>query len=279
MYPSAFPLRGARTIAEAIALLARGRRRGQGAGRRPEPGAAAQAALRLPRAARRHQQPARASTTTGVDDDGTLHVGALCRHVDLERSALLAAQPADDGRGGSADRRPDRAQPRHAGRLAVPRRPAGRLGLGDHRARAARSSRRAPAAGGTIAIAEFVTGPFQNALAYDEVAVEAVVPAAQGTARGRLPQARAPRRRLRDGRRRRGRRASTATGSPAPGIALSGVGGRDHRRHRGRGLARRAGPRRRPRSPAPPTSPPRPPEPRTDHRGSAEYKRHVSTRS
>src|SRR5215469_2139870 len=50
-----------------------------------------------------------------ADPDGTLHVGALCRRA--------------------ADRRPDRPLPRHAGRLALPRRPAGRLGRGRHRAR------------------------------------------------------------------------------------------------------------------------------------------------
>ena len=60
-----------------------------------------------------------------ADPDGTLRIGALCRHADLERSALLHEHPADHGRGGAADRRPDRAQPRHAGRLALPRRPAG----------------------------------------------------------------------------------------------------------------------------------------------------------
>src|SRR5438270_201941 len=32
-----------------------------------------------------------------------------------------------------------------------------------------------------IPVADFVTGPFENALAHDEIAVEAVVPPAQGT--------------------------------------------------------------------------------------------------
>src|SRR5580700_11094238 len=60
------------------------------------------------------------------DPDGTLHVGALCRHAELERSTLLrdtqqrgplqlgvpaqghaaAGHPADDDRRGPADRRP-----------------------------------------------------------------------------------------------------------------------------------------------------------------------------
>jgi carbon-monoxide dehydrogenase medium subunit len=36
----------------------------------------------------------------------------------------------------------------------------------------------------TIALADFVTGPFQNTLAYDELALEAVVPATRGELRG-----------------------------------------------------------------------------------------------
>ena len=35
-----------------------------------------------------------------------------------------------------------------------------------------------------IPVADFVTGPFQNALAYDEIAVEAVIPAPKGTVAG-----------------------------------------------------------------------------------------------
>ena len=40
-----------------------------------------------------------------------------------------------------------------------------------------------------IPMATFVTGPFQNALEHDEIAVEAVVPKATGVPGGRLPQA------------------------------------------------------------------------------------------
>src|SRR6202042_472030 len=36
----------------------------------------------------------------------------------------------------------------------------------------------------TIRAADFVTGPFQNVLEHDEIAVEAVIPAAQGTRAG-----------------------------------------------------------------------------------------------
>ena len=88
-----------------------------------------------------------------VDPTARIRIGALCRHADLERSAPAGRSAADDGRGRAADRRPDRAQPRHAGRLAVPRRPAGRLGLGGDRARRLRG-RPGPGGRRTIPIAE-----------------------------------------------------------------------------------------------------------------------------
>ena len=120
-----------------------------------------------------------------VDADGTLHIGALCRHADARALGDPArGQAADDGRRRAADRRPDRAQPRHAGRLAVPRRPAGRLGRRWSPPSAATSSRRGRAAAGRSRSREFVTGPFQNVLAYDEIAVEAVIPAPTGTRAG-----------------------------------------------------------------------------------------------
>ena len=43
---------------------------------------------------------------------------------------------------------------------------------------------RGPGGRRTIPIADFVTGPFQNVLDPDEIAVEAVIPAAQGTRAG-----------------------------------------------------------------------------------------------
>ena len=76
----------------------------------------------------------------------------------------------------------------------------------------------------TIPVADFVSGPFQNVLASDEIAVEAVDPRAEGHARRRLPQAGTPRRRLRDRRSRRRDRALRWSITRA-GIALTGVGG------------------------------------------------------
>src|SRR6201985_719605 len=118
-----------------------------------------------------------------ADPDGTLHVGALCRHATLERSSLLAgtqptmaaaapliADPIVRTRGtlvGSlchADPQGDWASVVTAlGGSVVAQGPAGRR---------------------TIPLAEFVTGPFENVLAPDEIAVEAVIPAAQGTRSG-----------------------------------------------------------------------------------------------
>ena len=167
-----------------------------------------------------------------ADPDGTIRDR---RAVPARRPRALRAPrrpAADDGRGRPHDRRPHRPQPRHAGRLAVPRRPAGRLGLGRARRSAVTSSRRDRAAAAPSRWREFVTGPFQNVLAPDEIAVEAVIPA-PGHPGGRLPQAGAPGRRLRH-RRGRGRgRDLRRAWSPGPGIALTGVGGSTIDGHRG----------------------------------------------
>ncbi|MBO0847411.1 MAG: FAD binding domain-containing protein, partial [Nocardioides sp.] len=118
-----------------------------------------------------------------VDDDGTLHVGALCRHAALEHSALLAqSQPT------MAAAAPLIADPivRTRGTLVGSLCHADPQGdwsavvtaLGGFVVAQGPSGRR------PIAIEDFVTGPFENTLAYDEVAVEAVVPAARGRVEG-----------------------------------------------------------------------------------------------
>lgn len=117
------------------------------------------------------------------DSDGTIRVGALCRHADLERSSLLAqhqptmiaaaplvADPIVRNRGtlvGSlchADPQGDWASVMMALDASV----------------IAQSSRGRR----TIAIKDLVRGPFQNTLEIDEIAVEAVVPAPQGRVAG-----------------------------------------------------------------------------------------------
>jgi len=207
-----------------------------------------------------------------VDDTGALHVGALCRHADLERSTVLAerqptmvaaapliADPIVRTRGtlvGSlchADPQGDWAAVVTAlGGQVVAQGPAGRR---------------------TIAIGDFVTGPFQNTLAYDEVAVEAVVPAAKGRLEGGFLKLE----------RRVGDFATAGVALAVEldgdrvvraGIALSGVGSRtlDAREAAdslvGQAIDEAAISRAADLAAA--TA-----EPRSDHRGSAEYKRHV----
>ncbi len=117
------------------------------------------------------------------DADGTLRIGALCRHATIEHSDLVArtqptmtaaahlvADPIVRNRGtfvGSlchADPQGDWAAVLTA--------------LDGHVVAQSATGKR------TIAIRDFVTGPFQTALAYDELAVEAVVPAPTGTRAG-----------------------------------------------------------------------------------------------
>jgi len=118
-----------------------------------------------------------------ADPDGSLRIGALCRHVDLERSDLLKdSQPT------MAAAAPLIADPlvRNRGTLV------GSLCHADPQGDWASVM---TALGGTviaqgpggkraIPLADFVTGPFQNVLEPDEIAVEAVVPAARGVRSG-----------------------------------------------------------------------------------------------
>lgn len=118
-----------------------------------------------------------------VDADGTIHIGALCRHSDLEKSSLLMAHqptmaaaapviadPIVRNRGtlvGSlchADPQGDWSSVLMAlGGIVVAQGPHGRR---------------------SIPVADFVKGPFQNMLAFDEIAIEAIVPAPKGIPNG-----------------------------------------------------------------------------------------------
>jgi carbon-monoxide dehydrogenase medium subunit len=115
--------------------------------------------------------------------DGTLHIGALCRHADLEYSDLLRdTQPT------MAAAAPLVADPlvRNRGTLVgslCHADPQGdwasvMLALGGSVVAQGPSGRR------TIPLAEFVTGPFQNVLSHDEIVIEAVVPKALGARSG-----------------------------------------------------------------------------------------------
>jgi carbon-monoxide dehydrogenase medium subunit len=118
-----------------------------------------------------------------ADPDGSLHIGALCRHDDLEHSDLLAgAQPT------MAAAAPLIADPlvRNRGTLVgslCHADPQGdwasvMLALGGTVVAQGPRGRR------VIPLAEFVTGPFQNVLEPDEIAIEAVVPPAKGARSG-----------------------------------------------------------------------------------------------
>jgi carbon-monoxide dehydrogenase medium subunit len=118
-----------------------------------------------------------------ADADGSLRIGALCRHADLEFSDLLkGSQPT------MAAAAPMIADPlvRNRGTLV------GSLCHADPQgdwasvmlALGGSVVAQGPAGRRSIPLADFVTGPFQNVLGYDEIAVEAVVPAAKGARSG-----------------------------------------------------------------------------------------------
>jgi aerobic carbon-monoxide dehydrogenase medium subunit len=182
MYPSRFRYEAPRTLSEAIGMLS-------GGGDYAKVLAGGQSLVPLMKL--RFASPDLIVDINNVpgldyhraDPDGTLHIGALCRHADLERSALLRntqptmaaaapliADPIVRTRGtlvGSvchADPQGDWASVLTAlGGSVVAQGPAGRR---------------------TIALADFVTGPFENVLAPDEIAVEAVIPPARGQRAG-----------------------------------------------------------------------------------------------
>jgi carbon-monoxide dehydrogenase medium subunit len=118
-----------------------------------------------------------------ADPDGTIRIGALCRHADLERSTLLTeSQPT------MAAAAPLVADPivRNRGTLVGSLCHADPQGdwasvvtaLGGHVVAQGVNGRR------NIPLVDFVTGPFQNTLTIDEIAVEAVIPAPKGTPAG-----------------------------------------------------------------------------------------------
>ena len=182
MYPSRFRYEAPRSIAEAISLLHEG-------GDDAKVLAGGQSLVPLMKL--RFASPELIVDINNLpgldyhheDPDGTIRVGALCRHADLERSALLKSkQPV------MAAAAPLIADPivRNRGTLVGSLCHADPQGdwasvvtaLGGHVIALGPDGRRA------IPITEFVTGPFQNALAPDEIAVEAVIPPPEGTPAG-----------------------------------------------------------------------------------------------
>jgi aerobic carbon-monoxide dehydrogenase medium subunit len=207
-----------------------------------------------------------------ADADGTLRIGALTRHADLERSELLrGTQPT------MAAAAPLIADPivRNRGTLV------GSLCHADPQgdwasvvlALGGTIIAQGPAGRRAIPMAAFVTGPFENTLEPDEVAVEAVIPAAQGTRSGGYLKLE---RRVGDfatvgvavAIERSGDTVSRA------GIALTGVGGSTIAATEA--AAALAGKPLTPESiSAAADLAAQAARPRTDHRGSAEYKRHM----
>jgi aerobic carbon-monoxide dehydrogenase medium subunit len=207
-----------------------------------------------------------------VDPDGSLHIGALCRHADLEYSDLLkSTQPT------MAAAAPLVADPlvRNRGTLVGSLCHADPQGDWASVMLALDGSVIAQGSNGkrTIPLADFVTGPFQNVLSPDEIAIEAVVPPAKGVRLGGYLKLE----------RRVGDFATAGTAVAIEmsgdtviraGIALTGVGGSTI------GATEAA---------AALTGKPLTAEsiieaadlaasvaqPKTDHRGSAEYKRHL----
>ncbi|MEK7292690.1 MAG: xanthine dehydrogenase family protein subunit M [Actinomycetota bacterium] len=207
-----------------------------------------------------------------VDPDGTIHIGALCRHADLEKSTILRAhQPT------MAAAAPVIADPivRTRGTLVgslCHADPQGdwasvMVALGGSIVAQGPNGRR------SIPVADFVTGPFQNVLAFDEIAVEAVVPAPKGVPNGGYLKLE---RRIGDFATVGVAIAVESNGGSIvrAGIGLTGVGGSTinavdaakalvggpltaERIARAAELAAQAA------------------QPRTDHRGSASYKRHI----
>ena len=271
MYPSRFRYEAPRSIDEAIALL----RDGGGEAKVLAGGQSLVPLLKL-----RFASPELLVDINNlpgldyhkVDADGTIRIGALCRHADLERSAVLPAkQPT------MAAAAPLVADPivRNRGTLVGSLCHADPQGdwasvvtaLGGHVVAQGASGRR------RIPMADFVTGPFQNTLGYDELAVEAVIPAPKGRPAGGYLKLE---RRVGDFATAGVAVAIELSGNNVSraGIALTGVGGATidatdaaqvlvggeltaERIGEAADLAARAA------------------RPRTDHRGSAEYKRHI----
>jgi aerobic carbon-monoxide dehydrogenase medium subunit len=271
MYPSRFRYEAPRSLAEAIGLLHDG-------GDEAKVLAGGQSLVPLMKL--RFASPELVVDINNVpgldyhraDPDGTLRIGALCRHVDLEGSELLkATQPT------MASAAPLIADPivRNRGTLV------GSLCHADPQgdwasvvlALGGSVVARGPHGMRAIPMADFVTGPFQNVLDPDEIAVEAVIPAAEGTRSGGYLKLE---RRVGDFATVGVAVALEMTGETVTraGVALTGVGGSTIAATSAAG-ALTGGPLTADRIAQAADLAAAAARPRTDHRGSAEYKRHM----
>lgn len=271
MYPSRFRYESPSTLDDAIALL----EEGKGEAKILAGGQSLVPMLKL-----RFANPEMLIDINNIpglefhrfDSDGTLRIGALCRHEHLEKSSSIAAgQPTIAAAAPLVADPIVRTRGTFVGSVCHGD-PQGdwaacMMALDGHIVAQGPSGRR------QIPVREFVTGPFQNVLAYNELAVEAVIPAPRGVPHGGYLKLE----------RRVGDFATAAVavaieisgGSVTrAGIALTGVGGATldapeaaaslvgaplsvEGNERAGELAAAAA------------------RPRTDHRGSASYKRHI----
>jgi aerobic carbon-monoxide dehydrogenase medium subunit len=271
MYPSRFRYEAPRSLAEAISLLRDG-------GDDAKVLAGGQSLVPLMKL--RFASPELVVDINNVpgldylraDPDGTLRIGALCRHADLEHSSLLpGTQPT------MAAAAPLIADPivRNRGTLVGSLCHADPQGDWASVVLALGGSVVAQGPGGrrTIPVSDFVIGPFQNVLEPDEIAVEAFIPPAKGARTGGYLKLE---RRVGDFATVGVAVALETSGEQVTraGIALTGVGGSTiaaeaaaaalagkplsaQTIEQAAGLAAEAA------------------RPRTDHRGSAAYKRHM----
>ena len=182
MYPSRFRYEAPSTLADAIDLLAAAD---------GEAKVLAGGQSLIPMMKLRFAAPAMLVDINGIsgldyhraDADGTYRIGALCRHADLEKSATLG-----DHQPTIAAAAPVVADPlvRTRGTLvgsvchADPQGDWASVMVSLEGAIVAQG----PNGQRTIPVDDFIDGPFQTVLANDEIAVEAVVPAARGTRAG-----------------------------------------------------------------------------------------------
>ncbi|WP_419840406.1 FAD binding domain-containing protein [Candidatus Poriferisodalis sp.] len=182
MYPSRFRYEAPSTVAEAIGMLAAAD---------GEAKILAGGQSLIPMMKLRFAAPAMIVDINGIgglnyhraDGDGTYRIGALCRHADLEKSATLG-----DHQPTIAAAAPVVADPlvRTRGTLvgsvchADPQGDWASVMVSLDGAIVARG----PNGQRSIPVDDLIDGPFQTVLAADEIAVEAVVPAAHGTRAG-----------------------------------------------------------------------------------------------
>lgn len=271
MYPSRFDYDSPTSLAEAVAILDR-------CGGEAKVLAGGQSLI--PMLKLRFASPERVVDINNIpgldyhrlDPDGTLRIGALCRHEDLEFSTIIAASHPTLAAAAALVADPIvRTRGTFVGSVchADPQGDwaATMIALGGKIVAQGPNGRR------EIDMKDFVLGPFVTALAYNEIAVEAVLPPAVGTPRGDYLKLE---RRVGD--------FATASVAVAldmvdgrihrAGCALAGVGGRTIDANEAISVLN--GKTLTPQDiEAAAEAVAAVAEPRTDHRGSGDYKRHI----